>query len=424
MLNRAWRDAVAVELLEPDKPVFDVFLVGEPGNRRVGPAHHRDQGHMEQVRRIGGGIDENAALKRRSAEPAIDHSPKRLEDRLAGMQPDGAVAGLGAIDGKPVVLGNRVGVEHGQQGVDGPRLQRLEGEQPVEVAFHADVQERGRLVDETPDVAGEQLCKGFLLDVVSQTRQFLAHVAAITKEPLFPFGQGLDLLLGQLPFQTLLDGRSPFLGERLFHVLPDGHALEDPADHVEDLIGLELLANLLQLVEQRLQHATFAGLGGDEVQDDDRIVLLTVTVDAAHALFQPCRVPGHVVVYHHPAELEVDAFARRVRGHEEPRPALRHRLAEQFDLLLPLGVVQPAVNPGDLAGEAKALKATNEVFERVAVLGEDQQFLLRVLGIGDDLPQSLKLRLHVLVVVDPPGEYQAAAQPAPAPPAGRPTKRQ
>ena len=293
------------------------------------------------------------------------------------MQPDGAVAGLRAIDGKPVVLSNRVGVEHRQQGVDGPRLQRLEGEQPVKIALHADVQERGRLVDETPDVAGEQLCVSLLVDVVSQSRQFLAHVAAIAEEPLLPFGQGLDLLLGQLPFQALFDGRSPFLRQRLFHVLPDGHALENPADHVEDLIGLELLADFLQLVEQRLQHPAFAGLGGDEVQDDDRIVLLAVAVDAAHALFQPRRVPGHVVVHHHPTELEVDAFARRIRGHEEPGAALRHRLAEQFHLLLPLGVVHPAVNPGDLAGEAQALKATNEVFERVAVLGEDQQFLLR-----------------------------------------------
>ena len=120
----------------------------------------------------------------------------------------------------------------------------------------------------------------------------------------------------------MFDGRSPFLGERVFHVLPDGHALEDSADHVEDLIGLELLADFLQLVEQRLQHSTLAGLGGDKVQDDDRIVLLAVAVDAAHALFKPRRVPGHVVVHHHPAELKVDAFARRIRGHEEPRTAL------------------------------------------------------------------------------------------------------
>ena len=65
-----------------DEPVFDVFLVGEPSNFRVRPAHHRDQGHVEQVGRIRGGIDENAALKRRLAEPSIDHSPQRLEDRL------------------------------------------------------------------------------------------------------------------------------------------------------------------------------------------------------------------------------------------------------------------------------------------------------------------------------------------------------
>ena len=52
----------------------------------------------------------------------------------------------------------------------------------------------------------------------------------------------------------------------------------------------------------------------------------------------------------------------------KPRPALGQRLAEQFDLLLPLGVVQPAVDRGDLAGVAHAFQAADEVHETVAVL--------------------------------------------------------
>ena len=64
VLNRTGHDAIPVELLQPDEPVLDVFLVGEPCNRRVRPAQHRNQGHVEEVGRIGSGIDENAALKR------------------------------------------------------------------------------------------------------------------------------------------------------------------------------------------------------------------------------------------------------------------------------------------------------------------------------------------------------------------------
>ena len=48
-------------------------------------------------------------------------------------------------------------------------------------------------------------------------------------------------------------------------------------------------------------------------------MLLAVAVDAPHALLQPHRVPRDVVVDHEPAELEVDAFARRLRRHEHLR---------------------------------------------------------------------------------------------------------
>ena len=64
-----------------------------------------------------------------------------------------------------------------------------------------------------------------------------------------------------------------------------------------------------------MQDATFAGVRRHEVEDQ-AVVLLAVAVDAAHALFQAHRVPGDVVVDHHPAELEVDAFTRRLGGHQ------------------------------------------------------------------------------------------------------------
>ena len=46
-------------------------------------------------------------------------------------------------------------------------------------------------------------------------------------------------------------------------------------------------------------------------------LLLAVAVDAAHALLQPVRVPGNVVVEQDVAELEVDALAGRLGGHED-----------------------------------------------------------------------------------------------------------
>ena len=45
-------------------------------------------------------------------------------------------------------------------------------------------------------------------------------------------------------------------------------------------------------------------------------MLLAVAVDAAHALLQPYRVPGDIVVDHEPAELEVNSLAGGLGGDE------------------------------------------------------------------------------------------------------------
>ena len=60
---------------------------------------------------------------------------------------------------------------------------------------------------------------------------------------------------------------------------------------VEDLFAAQAVADRLQLVEQRLDDQAFAGLGGDQIDDLHRVVLLAVAVDAAHALFKAGRVP-------------------------------------------------------------------------------------------------------------------------------------
>ena len=75
-------------------------------------------------------------------------------------------------------------------------------------------------------------------------------------------------------------------------------------------------------------------------------MLLTIAVDAAHALFQAGRIPGDVVIDHDPAELEVDPLGRRVGADHETRAPFAAGLAEALDLLLALGVVHAAVDHG------------------------------------------------------------------------------
>ena len=72
----------------------------------------------------------------------------------------------------------------------------------------------------------------------------------------------------------------------------------------------------LDALEELLEHAALAGVRRHEIEDQ-AVLFLAVTVDAAHALLQPHRVPRDVVVDHQPAELQVDAFARGFGGDED-----------------------------------------------------------------------------------------------------------
>ena len=86
---------------------------------------------------------------------------------------------------------------------------------------------------------------------------------------------------------------------------------------------------MLQFIQQRLENTAFTGFAGDEVENDDRIVLLAVAVDAAHALFQAGRIPGDIVVDHQPAELQVNPFTRGIRGQQVAGAPFGRRLAEE-----------------------------------------------------------------------------------------------
>ena len=51
--------------------------------------------------------------------------------------------------------------------------------------------------------------------------------------------------------------------------------------------------------------------------EDKAVESLSVTVDAAHALFEPVRVPGNIVVEEDVAALEIDPLAGSFRCHQD-----------------------------------------------------------------------------------------------------------
>ena len=197
------------------------------------------------------------------------------------------------------------------------------------------------------------------------------------------------------------------VGQRRDQVLAQRCVLEQPADHVEHLVGVEVAPDRVELVEQDRQHPPLAGLAGDQVHDA-HVVPLAVAVDAAHALLQPRRVPGNVVIHHQPAELQVDALAGGVGG-DQIAGAVRPPKA--LHLLLALGPRHAAVELRDPPREPEPLQAADQVIDRVAVLAEDQPLLVGVAPVFEHLAQLLELGL-VPGLDQPPGARAQLLQPA------------
>ena len=188
--------------------------------------------------------------------------------------------------------------------------------------------------------------------------------------------------------------------EHMFHVLLDRDTLEDPADHVEHLVGVEFLADDLQLLQQCLEDAAFAGRGRDEIQNHDGVVFLPVAMDATHPLFQTRWIPGDIPVHHEPAELQVNTLTCGVGGDQESATAFVVVGSEPLDLHLALGVVHAAMNLGNVPSVAHAFQPADQVGERVAVLGKDDELLAGELRIEEDALEALELRLRAGRVVD------------------------
>ena len=149
------------------------------------------------------------------------------------------------------------------------------------------------------------------------------------------------------------------------------------AEHVEHLAA-QRLARLLELLQQLAIDVAFARLLRHQVPEVADLGLADA-VDAAEPLLEAVGVPRQVVVDHQVGPLEVDALARGVGG--EQHPHLRVVL-ERLLRLHPLLAAHAAVDHdhGLLAAQ-QGRDAGFEVVERVAVLGEDDELLVRR-GLG------------------------------------------
>ena len=163
-------------------------------------------------------------------------------------------------------------------------------------------------------------------------------------------------------------------------VVPE-HAL-DPrggqnlAHHVEHGVVVKRVADLLEFVQEPLQHVALDRVRRHEVEDQ-AVVLLAVAVDAPHPLLQAVRVPRYVVVEEDVAALEIDPLARRLGRHQNLNPALAKLLfgVEPGARLVPGTGLHASVDAAHT--EAPFRQPLHQVVERVLELREQEQPLIR-----------------------------------------------
>jgi len=157
------------------------------------------------------------------------------------------------------------------------------------------------------------------------------------------------------------------VADRVDEQLPQRHALECLAEHVEDLatVGLPLLLDLLQ---QPKEDVPLAGAGRDHVPEMADL-LLADPVDAAKPLLDPVRVPRQVVVDHQVGPLQVEALTGRIGGDQDDALGV---LAEAGLHGTTLQARDTTMDRGDSLGPAEQRPGlVDEVAQGVAVFGED-----------------------------------------------------
>ena len=90
-------------------------------------------------------------------------------------------------------------------------------------------------------------------------------------------------------------------------------------------------------------------------------------------------------------KLEVYALSGGVGRHQVVGAALARRLPEEIDLPFPFPVRHAAVDLRHLSGEAHSLQPPDQKRRRVAMLRENDEFLIRVFRVPEDLAELFEL---------------------------------
>ena len=141
-------------------------------------------------------------------------------------------------------------------------------------------------------------------------------------------------------------------------------AAEDGADLADDQLEHRDL-----LFEQR-QHLLLQRAARDQIEHE-HLAVLADAVDAADALLDRHRVPGHVEVDQGVAELDVAPLAARLRAQQD-----RGMVAKLGDGRVLLRAAQAAVEARE--GQAGLGKTIGDMGERLAGMHEDELLLLRI----------------------------------------------
>ena len=149
-------------------------------------------------------------------------------------------------------------------------------------------------------------------------------------------GSRFDHLVGNLRTQLLLQPiesllyflRRATLVIDLRDAFLEVHTVADAAQHL--VAGTENSAEELELLIQQFIYTHIGSIAFVEEVDNYHVVLLPVAMAAANALLDALWVPGHIIVHHQRAELEVDALGCRLGGNH-PLGAIVYCLKELSD---------------------------------------------------------------------------------------------
>ena len=117
------------------------------------------------------------------------------------------------------------------------------------------------------------------------------------------------------------DGAAAGPGRQAFKALRhSAHAAGTPPSGFGLRLGLVILEShhlapsFLKFDTQLGEHAPLASVHCDKVKDK-AIVFLTVTMNAAHALFEPYRIPRNIVIYDDIGAVKVDPLRQHLSRH-------------------------------------------------------------------------------------------------------------